>query len=155
VSIPVAVTLEQVHEELVVAAQYAAAAGLVLDAAALREEQPVFYVSFRNSDGELFVAEVDCTDYPMYPPFIEFIDGARRGHGVRGERWLYPSCFHRMPCVCARYNRKAYGAHGGPHGDWRMIDWQLPISNGIAIDTLAMIVSDLHAKIVRSSGRLG
>jgi hypothetical protein len=155
VSVPVAVTLEQVREELVVAAQYAAAAGLALDASGLSEERPVFYLSFRNRDGALFFAEVDCTDYPMYPPFIEFTDGAGRGHSARAERRHYPSCFHGMPCVCARYNRKAYGAHGGPHGDWRMIDWQLPTSNGIAIDTLAMIVSDMHSKIVTSSGGLG
>ncbi len=153
-SVPVAVTLEQVREELVVAARYAAAAGLLLDAPGLSQDNPMFYLSFRNRDGELFFAEVNCTDYPMYPPFIEFTDGDR-GHGARAERRLYPSCFHGMPCVCARYNRKVYGEHGGPHGDWRMIDWQLPTSNGVAIDTLAMIVSDLHSKIVTSAERLG
>jgi hypothetical protein len=63
--------------------------------------------------------------------------------------------FHPMPCVCARYNRKAYSERGGPHGDWRLVDWQLPTGNGVAVDSIVMMLSDLHSKIAASSGRLG
>src|SRR5687768_17763138 len=103
----------------------------------------MFYVTFYNRDGHAFVAEICCLDYPMYPPTIEFLDETRTR---RATLALYPSCFHTMPCVCARYNRKAYSQHGGPHGDWRLVDWQLPTSNAgeVAIKTLVLVVSDLH-----------
>ena len=149
--IPTAVAIEQVLEELPAVAAYAAAAGLTLDDSPLREGRPAFFVTIYNSKLEPFVVEVDCRDYAMYPPTIEFLDVTRVR---RGSRDLYPSCFHATPCVCARYNRKAYALSGGPHGDWRLVDWQLPTSNGVAIYTLALIVSDLHSKIASSTGRL-
>ena len=142
---------EMLQTELTVVAEYAAAVGLPLDVTDLSESNPRFYVTFYNADGDAFHAELDCRDYPMYPPTVEFVD-ANRQH--RGQPRLYPSGFHPTPCVCMRYNRKAYSDRGGPHGDWRLIDWQLPTANGIGIDTLAMIVSDLHSKISSSRGRL-
>jgi hypothetical protein len=54
-----------------------------------------------------------------------------------------------------RYNRKAYAEKGGPHADWRLIDWHLPTSGGGQVDSLAMIISDLQAKIIETTGRLG
>jgi len=151
-SVAVAAVLEQVHAELGAAARYAAAAGLELDSSLLSKGMPLLFVMFTNQRNEQFLAEVDCSDYPMYPPTIEFLDLTRKR---RGAKDLYPSCFHPMPCICARYNRKAYSQHGGPHGDWRLIDWQLPTSNGVAVDCLAMIISDLHSKISATCGRLG
>lgn len=151
-SVAVAAVLEQVKAELGAAAAYAAAAGLELDSSRLSEATPVLFVTFRNQKNEPFVAEIDCRDYPMYPPTIEFLDSRQER---RGTHDLYPNCFHQMPCVCARYNRKAYSQHGGPHGDWRLIDWQLPTGNGVAINSVAMIVSDLHSKIRETAGRLG
>lgn len=151
-SIPAAGVLETLREELPVAAAYAAAAGLTVEASTLTEDALSFHVTFRNAGGDLFVAEFDCPDYPMYPPTIEFVDATR---ALRGIPALYPAGFHGMPCVCARYNRKAYGERGGPHGEWRLVDWQLPTGNGVPIDSIAMIVSDLHSKISQSTGRLG
>lgn len=148
---PGPVTLEQVNEELADVTKYVAAAGLGLDQSTLKEPHPVFHVTFFSRDGLEFIAEFDCRDYPLHPPTIEFVDAARHR---RGTRDLYPSCFHRMPCICARYNRKAYRAHGGPHGDWRLVDWQLPTQGGPKIDTLAMVVSDMHGKIAASTGRM-
>jgi hypothetical protein len=141
-------------DELAAAETYAAAAGLAFDSTPVQEGRPLFYVTFYNRDGESFLAEIDCRDYPMFPPVVEFLDEARMR---RATRDLYPSCFHGMPCVCARYNRKAYSQYGGPHGDWRLVDWQMPTSNAgeVAVKTLALIVSDLHSKIAVSKGRLG
>ncbi|MDB4913707.1 MAG: hypothetical protein JWM95_1351 [Gemmatimonadetes bacterium] len=151
-TVPTVVTIEQVREELADVANYAMAADLGFDASRLSESHLLFYVTFSSRDGIEFVAEVDCQEYPFHPPTIEFVDAPRKR---RGTRDLYPSCFHTMPCVCARYNRKAYKALGGPHGDWRLIDWQLPTEAGPKIESLAMIVSDLHSKIAASSGRMG
>src|SRR5450755_3377937 len=47
----------------------------------------------------------------------EFVSEDRREQGTRR---LYPNGFHTTPCVCMRYNRKAYSERGGPHGDWRL-----------------------------------
>ena len=151
-SVPSAISLETLKAELAVAAPYAEAAGIQLETRGLCEDSLQFVAVFVNRDGELFPAEFDCQDYPMFPPTIEFLNSDRL---ERGLPWNYPSGFHTMPCICMRYNRKAHGEKGGPHGDWRLIDWQLPTPGGGAIDTIGMILSDLHAKIGASSGRLG
>lgn len=150
--IPVAVSYQAVRAELEAAAGFAAAAGVLLEATGLSEESLQFYATFRNANGEPFLAEFDCREYPLHPPTIEFLDTGRE---ARGLARLYPNCFHSMPCVCARYNRKAYQERGGPHGDWRLVDWHLPTPGGGTIDSLAMITSDLHSKIGQTTGRLG
>jgi hypothetical protein len=146
-----ALSLETVRDEIAAAAAYAAAAGLTIDEADLDENNLRFVVTFVNARGDRFPAEFDCRDYPAYPPTIEFLDEARTARGLAS---LYPKVFHPMPCVCARFNRKAYGERGGPHGEWRLVDWQLPTGNGVAVDSIAMMLSDLHSKIVVSAERI-
>lgn len=150
-SVPADVSLEAVRGELMAAAQYAAAAGLALDVGDLREENLRFYVEFKNQDSDQFYTEFLCLEYPLHPPTIEFVSQDRRERGIHR---LYPQGFHPRPCICMRYNRKAYSERGGPHGDWRLLDWRLPTIHGVAIDTLALMVSDLHSKILQSSGRM-
>jgi hypothetical protein len=145
------VSLETVNRELREAASFAASARLVIDTSMLIEDDLRFFVQFHNRMGEIFFAEFDCTDYPLYPPFIEFTNA---DYSVRGAKRLYPIGFHETPCVCMRYSRKAYQELGGPHGDWRLLDWHLATSGGGVIDTLAMIISDLHIKILDSIGRM-
>lgn len=147
-----AAVLEQVIEELPSAASYAAAAGLAFDAGMLTEELPVLRVTFRNRKGEEFFAGILCKEYPKHPPTVEFFDATWTRWGTRD---LYPACFHPTPCVCARYNRRAYTTSGGPHTDWRLIDWKLPTNGGVAIRNLTEIISDLHGKIAESEGTLG
>jgi hypothetical protein len=151
VSVPVEVSLQAINSELTAVADYAAAAGLALDVTRISAGNLRFYMRFANQAGETFYVEFECAEYPLYPPTVEFVsaDGAERG-----TTRLYPQGFHATPCVCMRYNRKAYTERGGPHGDWRLLDWRLPTGNGIAIDTLTLMVSDLHSKIHQSSGRM-
>lgn len=151
-TIPAVVSLDALRGELPEVVAFAAAVGVVLDTSNVSEDDLRMRVTFRNADGESFYCELDCRDFPLYPPTVEFLDETWTR---RGEAGLYPAGFHPTPCVCARYNRKAYADVGGPHGDWRLVDWRLPTPNGGPIDSLAMIVSDLHAKISRSTGRLG
>lgn len=150
-TVPADVSLEAVQDELTVVAAYAAAVGIIIDTAGLTTTELRFYVTFSNRDGERFPVEFSCLDYPMHPPTVEFVSDDRR---QRGNKRLYPQGFHPSPCVCMRYNRKAYGELGGPHGDWRLLDWRLPTGNGLGIDSLALMVSDLDAKIRQSSGRM-
>jgi hypothetical protein len=147
-----AFSLEQVREELIAASQFAGAAGIDLDASGLSEEYLKFRVTFVSRAGERFFAEFDCSDYPVLPPLIEFTDEPR---ATRGLHRHYPNVFHNAPCVCMRYSRKAYGERGGPHQEWRMLDWHLATPGGGPIRSLAEIVSDMHAKILDATGRLG
>ncbi len=146
-----AVSLEAIKSELMEAAAYAASIGVELDHKDLTPENLVFKMRFFNRTGESFFARFDCTEFPLLPPFIEFTD---ESGGSVGQKNMYPSCFHASPCVCMRYSRKAYQEHGGPHGEWRMIDWHLATSGGGPIGTLGMIISDLHAKILECPGRM-
>lgn len=147
-----AFSLEQVREELVTARQFAEAAGLALDAEGMSEDSLKFRVTFVSRAGERFFAEFDCADYPVLPPLIEFTDETG---GSRGLHRHYPNVFHGTPCVCMRYSRKAYGERGGPHSDWRMLDWHLATPGGGPIRNLAEIISDMHTKILDATGRLG
>jgi hypothetical protein len=144
------VTLQSLTEELVEAAQFAASANLALDTSGLTQDL-VFRVRFFNRAGEFFFVRFDCSDYPLFPPLIEFTDESGADAGSKHQ---YPNVFHAAPCVCMRYNRKAYVDLGGPHGDWRMVDWHLATPGGGPIGSLAMIFSDLHAKILDSTGRM-
>lgn len=149
--IPAEVSLESIKTELTDALAYAASVNLETDVAQLSETNLRFYVTFRNRDGVKFYAEFDCADYPALPPTVEFVNENRT---ERGARHLYPNVFHTTPCVCMRYNRKAHGEMGGPHGEWRLIDWQLATPGGGPIDSLAMMISDLHVKILSATGRM-
>ena len=151
-SIGADISLQTVLGELAVVAGYASAVGLVLDISPLTENNLCFYVTFRNRDGEPFYVAFECREYPLHPPTVEFVSCDRT---ERGTKRLYPQGFHSTPCICMRYNRKAYTERGGPHGDWRLLDWRLPSGNGVGIDSLALMVSDLHSKIRESSGRMG
>lgn len=150
-SVPVEVSLEVVQKELAEAIPYAASANLSLKANGLSAEHLKFSVTFHNRTGEHFYAEFDCREYPLFPPTIEFTDESGQ---VRGSKHFYPNVFHTAPCVCMRYNRKAYGELGGPHGDWRLVDWHLPTPGGGPITTLAMMISDLHTKTLDATGRM-
>lgn len=145
------VSLETVKTELTDALAYAASVNLETDVSTLSAESLRFYVTFHNRGGEKFFAEFNCADYPVLPPTIEFVN---ENHAERGASRFYPNVFHPTPCVCMRYNRKAHGEMGGPHGEWRLIDWQLATPGGGPIDSLAMMISDLHVKILDAPGRM-
>lgn len=150
-SVPAEVSLDALKTELADAVPFAASAELEIDTSTLSEQNLRFYVTFHNKAGTEFYAEFDCRDYPLHPPTIEFMDA---GRAARGSQSLYPNVFHPTPCVCMRYNRKAHGERGGPHAEWRLIDWHLATPGGGPIDTLAMIVSDMHVKILDATGRI-
>lgn len=152
-SVPVTASLDVLRAELPSIVQYATALGVEVDHTACDSDSPVVFITFRNQLDARFTAEFDFGGYPDVPPNIEFVD---RASGVRGAPQLYPNCFHGMPCVCAKYNRKAYSDCGGPHADWRQKDWQDPTNNsGVPVDSVAMILSDMHAKISATAGTLG
>lgn len=152
-SVPLSASLDVLRTELAPLLSYATALGLTVDCSPLEADMPILYVTFTNRRGEPATAELDFAGYPEAPPFVEFVD---RVTGLRGIPSLYPNCFHPSLCVCAKYNRKAYIGHSGLHAEWRLKDWQDPTSgSGARLDSPAMIVSDLHAKISVVDGWLG
>ena len=152
-SVPLAASLDVLRAELPQLLGYAAALGISVDWSPLEAYTPIFYVTFRNRRGDPAIAELDFAGYPEAPPYVEFVD---RVTGVKGIPSLYPNCFHPSLCVCAKYNRKAYVGYAGLHAEWRFKDWQDPTSgSGARLDSPAMIVSDLHAKISVADGWLG
>jgi hypothetical protein len=152
VSVSLDVSVQTIQSEVDLVRAYAEVTDLKLDLSPIDAVLPRFYVEFHNRDHESFYVEFDCADYPLYPPTIEFVNEAR---SERASKRLYPQGFHPTPCICMRYNRKAYNERGGPHGDWRLLDWRLPTSTGIPIDSLTLMISDLDSKIRNSSGRMG
>ena len=150
-SIATETSLAVIRGELEAVAAYVSASGLELDCAGLCSENLRFIVKFLNASDVAFHVEFECVDYPLYPPVVEFVNAGRTQRGLRN---LYPQGFHTSPCICMRYNRKAYAERGGPHGDWRLLDWRLPSGNGVGIDSLALMVSDLHSKIRHSNGTM-
>jgi len=150
-SVPSDVSLEAIRAELPLVLAYADSACLRVDVSGLTESNLRFYLRFTNANHESFHVEFDCREYPLHPPTVEFVNEDRSQRGLKN---LYPEGFHGTPCVCMRYNRKAYGERGGPHNDWRLLDWRLPSGSGIPVDTLALMVSDLDSKIRDSSGRM-
>lgn len=152
-SVPLAASLDVLREELPALLTFSAALGLEVDCSPFEADTPTLFVTFRNRVGAPATAELNCDGYPDVPPHIEFVD---RATGVRGHPSLYPNCFHPTVCICAKYNRKAYAGFSSLHAEWRLKDWQDPTSgSGARLDCLAMIVSDLHAKISVTEGWLG
>lgn len=125
----------------------------------------VVTANLRAYTGELFVVELECTNYREQPPLVEFLEPDT---GARGTRRAYPrstdSLFHESgPCVCAPFNRKAYKTlyPTGPHGDWPLGDWAACRANNYdwaRVATLGGILGVLQARLDRPDtfrGRMG
>jgi hypothetical protein len=105
-------------------------------------------------DGELFIVRFECSDYKECPPTVEFLDPET---GEPGTRHAYPkgncSFFHEKgPCICAPFNRKAYGL---VHTDWAFANWTTSQVNNTDWSTCATLVGMLAAiqtKLDRLSG---
>lgn len=115
------ISLDHVRRELDEAGDLIQSMGLKVDDSMLSEHDLRFRISGRSrSDDELYVVEFQCDDYRELPPFVEFVDPKT---GQLGTRRAYPNVFHGHPCICARFNRKAYTGYSGLHSDWAFGDW--------------------------------
>jgi hypothetical protein len=156
------ISRHHVREELALIKELAATNnwGIVPDYGSLR-----VIVTMRAHTKDLFIVEVSCNDYKELPPLFEFIDP---DSGERGTRHAYPkssdSFFHESgPCICARFNRKAYKSvvDTGPHADWNFGDWQTSTDNNFHWENaskLGDMLGLIHARLIRSDlhrGRMG
>jgi hypothetical protein len=62
------------------------------------------------------------------------------------------SIFHGKPCICAPWNRLAYGIHGGPHPDWAMSSWKTAGDGYTQAHTIADMLSSLYLHLAASDG---
>lgn len=119
--VPREVSLHHVQVELKEAQPIVKVFRLVMDTSMLSEDDLRIRVTGASrADGETYVVEMRFDGYRATPPFVEFVHPET---GELGVRAAYPSCFHRHPCVCVRYNRKTYAAHTDLHTDWQYGDW--------------------------------
>src|ERR1043165_2907383 len=109
-----------------------------------------FNVLMTACSGDLFILDVDCTDYREQPALIEFIDPFTGAEGTKGA---YPrttdSLFHDHPCICAPFNRKAYKS---VHTDWKFGDWATSRANNYdwsSVSTIGDILGLMHTRLSR------
>lgn len=66
---------------------------------------------------------------------------------------LQGSIFHSNPCICAPWNRLAYAAHGGPHGDWgTTTDWKQAGAGYTQAHTIPDMLGALRLHLRHSPG---
>lgn len=115
------VSLAHVRRELSDAEGIITGLDLDLDTSRLTVDNLEFTIRGRSwVDDEPYVIEFRCDDYREMPPWVEMIDPDTR---EAGTPHAYADCFHKHPCICARYNRKTYGDHARLHRPWQYGDW--------------------------------
>lgn len=147
-------------EELEPARDWARRAGVELtwDADSL-ELRAIFT---QRATGERYYLRGRLDGYKAVPPAWEFCDqnwgspGAKRNYPARASLPGIGSVFHRKPVICAPFNRLAYKAHGGPHGDWGGPEqWLRAAPESAHAETLADMLALIARDMNYSNGRMG
>jgi len=146
------VTRALVEAELAELEPWRQARGFALD---WDPSRPALRARLRSAvDGEEYVLEFLLDGYRAQPPLIEF---ALPGSGERGTRRCYPhggrGYFHDQPVLCAPWNRRAYAAHGGPHGDWNMSQWATLRPNHARLGDMLVLLQELLDDRASYAGR--
>lgn len=152
-SVPAGVTLAHVEAELVGVELWKNTHGweIVWDPAALA----LTLATRSKVDGERYVLHVGLDGYRALPPAFEFVHPET---GERGTARCYPGggrgYFHNKPCICAPWNRNAYQARGGPHGDWSMAAWPSYRPNHSQLGDMFVLIQELLDDRTSYSGRM-
>jgi hypothetical protein len=99
-------------------------------------------------------------DYRELPPEWQFCDeswspAATPRNYPRPETPPIGSVFHTNPVVCAPFNRLAYSAHGGPHGDWGITQWHSLPQAQVKAATIGDMLAVFLLHISYTKGRMG
>ena len=98
-------------------------------------------------NGEIFIISFKCDNYREWPPYIDFIDP---DSGQEGLKKSYPlnsdGFFHQNALICHPCSRKAYGDLKGPHGDWKLVDWENNPKIG-ALKSIPAIILAIYERI--------
>ena len=130
-----------------------------------RLDDLVVYVTMFAHNKDPYILLVLFDDYKALPALFDFVDPVT---GEVGTRHAYPkasdSFFHESgPCICARFNRKAYKAYAqtGPHGDWVYEGWMNSKSDGVDWANFSMfgdMLGAIYSRLIqpgRYAGRMG
>lgn len=94
--------------------------------------------------------------FPVIPPTWRFANP----YTGQYEGEAFPSAgdgsiFHATLVVCAPWNRLAYAAYGGPHGDWgELTSWKEERPGSTRATTVADMLSQVDVHLRRSPGRM-
>lgn len=98
-------------------------------------------------DKEIFIVSIKGDNYREWPLFIDFVDPTS---GLEGLKKAYPSSadsfFHQHALICHPCSRKAYKDLKGPHGDWKLIDWESNPKIG-ALKDIPAILQAIYERI--------
>ena len=151
--VPREVSLHHVQAELEQAEPIVKVFRLVVDSSMLSEEDLRIRVTGGSRvDEEKYVLEMRFDGYRAIPPLVEFVHPET---GELGVRPAYPSCFHRHPCICTRYNRKTYQEHANLHSDWPYGDWSSEPGTERVGGMLNHIFASINDHFDSYKGRMG
>lgn len=93
-------------------------------------------------DNEVYIIEMRCDNYKELPPWFEFLLPT----GERKVSSAYPestdSFFHGSLVICFPFNRGAYNAYSGPHGDWAITNWQSLCPQATTIGDMLILIQN-------------
>jgi hypothetical protein len=113
---------------------------------------------YHPSTGRLVEVRAALEGYPALPPTWLFVvpgtdESPKHSWPAPGAQpGVSGSVFHTNPCLCAPWNRLAYGDHGGPHGEWTMTSWRQAAGDYTKADTLADMLDQIHQHLAASPG---
>lgn len=155
-SVPATVTRAAVEDEIVPAVAWARRRGWLIrwepDSLTLRA------ASYHPAIGRLVEAFAALDGYPAAPPAWQFVvpatdEPSRSAWPAPGQQsGVSGSIFHPTPCICAPWNRLAYSAQGGPHGDWSMTSWRSVQGGQTKADHIADMLDQIHMHLQASPG---
>jgi hypothetical protein len=153
VTVPTAVTVATVEEELPAVTAYAQRHGWSVNWKA--EELRLIFDGRHPTDATPIRIVASVVGYRALPPAWTFED-------PEGKRSLFPragpvdgksSIFHQdKRRICAPFNRLAYSQEGGPHSDWGGPDRWLEIRGHIHATTLANMLASVLGHLKASPG---
>ena len=135
------VSLSIVKFELIICQKYADKFGWEISA--LKEDALSFNVKMTSPlDKEIFLISFKCDNYREWPPYVDFIDPNSGEEGLKTSYPLNPNgFFHQNALICHPFSRKAYRDLQGPHGDWKLTDWERNPKIGALKDIPAMLLA--------------
>ncbi len=155
-SIPPTLARAEVERDLGAVASWARRHGWAfrgdLDALVLRA------ATYHPATGRLVEVRADLQDYPGLPPGWRFVlpgtdDSPPAAWPLPGQLpGVSGSIIHSNPCICAPWNRLAYSAHGGPHGEWAMTSWRTISGGTTKADHLPDMLDQIHMHLTVSPG---
>lgn len=129
----------QINAEIAAVAVLADARGWAFE----RVDDHTFRITLPARDGENYQLEVDCCDYPGFPPALHWRDQESGRLEISSARPADGGYFHSSGTICAPWNRLASMA-GGPHPDWAQMDWRENPKTGATRTLAAMIIRVAH-----------